>query len=178
MAPELDQHIREKYPLIFSPPCEMSIGDGWFDIIDMLCANIQSHIDNTRKNRHDWLVYNRALTRAIRNDFSTYQRLSVWQQQMFDDDLKDIEPQLKIVPEACPQVVVSQIKEKFGTLRFYHTGGDEYTDGLEAMAEAMTSRTCEECGCPGESRSSQKQRWIRVLCDRHAEEQGYIEDES
>ena len=46
MTPELEQHIREQYPLIFSQPCEMSINDGWFDIIDMLCANIQNRIED------------------------------------------------------------------------------------------------------------------------------------
>jgi hypothetical protein len=45
------------------------------------------------------------------------------------------------------------------------------------MAASMTSRTCEECGSPGTSRSTKKQRWVRVLCEKHAEEQGYIEDE-
>jgi hypothetical protein len=177
MTPELDQHIREKYPKIFQYPCEMSIDDGWFDIIDMLCANIQSHINQTRRNRHDSLLYNRALSRAICGDFSTYSRLTEWHRQQLDEDLDDIEPQLKIVPCACPQVVVSQIKEKFGTLRFYYTGGDEYVDGLEHMAESMSAKICENCGCPGESRSTKKNHYIRVLCDKHAIELGYIEDE-
>ncbi len=177
MTPELDQHIREKYPKIFRYPCEMSIGDGWFDIIDLLCGNIQSHIDHTRRNRYDQLLYNRALSRAIQNDFSTYYRLNKWQQQQIDEDLQDPEPQLRIVPEACPQVIVSQIKEKFGTLRFYYTGGDEFVDGLEHMADSMSAVICENCGCPGKKRVSKRQRWIRVLCDRHAYEYGYMEDE-
>lgn len=176
MTPELDQHIREKHPKIFQYRCEMSIGDGWFDIIDMLCANIQSHINRTRQNRHDVLVYNRALSRAIRGDFSTYEQLNDYQRKKIDEALLDPEPQLKIVPLACPQVVVSQIKEKFGTLRFYYTGGDEYVDGLEHMADSMSAVMCEDCGCPGKSRSS-KGKWIRTLCDKHAYEQGYIEDE-
>lgn len=177
MTPELDQHIREKYPKIFQYRCEMSIGDGWFDIIDLLCGNIQNHIDRSRHNRHDWLLYNRALSRAIRGDFTTYGRLNKWLQQKIDEELDSPEPQLKIVPKACPQVVVSQIKEKFGTLRFYYTGGDEYVSGLEHMADSMSAVMCEDCGCPGKSRSTKKQRWVRVLCNKHAEEQGYIEDE-
>ena len=177
MTPELDQHIREKYPMIFQHPCEMSVGDGWFDIIDLLCANIQNHIDRTRRDRHDQLVYNRALSRAIRNDFTTYGRLNKWLQQKIDEELGYPEPQLNIVPEACPQVVVSQIKEKFGTLRFYYTGGDEYVNGLEHMADSMSAVICEACGCPGKRRSSAPKRWIRTLCDKHAHEQGYIEDE-
>ena len=103
--------------------------------------------------------------------------MTEWHRQQLDEDLDDIEPQLKIVPCACPQVVVSQIKEKFGTLRFYYTGGDEYVDGLEHMAESMSAKICENCGCPGESRSTKKNHYIRVLCDKHAIELGYIEDE-
>jgi len=176
MTPELDQHIREKYPKIFQYRCEMSIGDGWFDIIDLLCSNIQRHINRTRNDRHDALIYNRALSRAIRGDFSTYSKVKSWYQKKIDEALLDPEPQLKTVPLACPQVVVSQIKEKFGTLRFYYTGGDEFVDGLEHMADSMSAVMCEDCGCPGKSRSS-KGKWIRTLCDKHAEEQGYIEDE-
>lgn len=176
MTPELDQHIREKYPKIFSQRCEISIGDGWFDIIDLLCGNIQNHIKRSRQNRHDALVYNRALSRAIRGDFSTYEQLNDYQRKKIDEELDCPEPQLKIVPLACLQVVVSQIKEKFGTLRFYYRGGDEYVDGLEHMADSMSAVMCEDCGCPGKSRSS-KGKWIRTLCVKHAFEQGYIEHE-
>ncbi len=44
------------------------------------------------------------------------------------------------------QVSAVQIKQKFGTLRFYVTGGDEFTQGIISMAEAMSSTTCEDCG--------------------------------
>ena len=159
MTPELDQHIIEKYPLIFSQRCEMSIGDGWFDIIDMLCNNIQHRIDNIAMQRKY----------AIE-----------WNEDVNDPDFewtKFGERKEREVPELVEQVVATQIKEKFGTLRFYYDGGDDYIRGLESMAASMTSRICEECGSPGTSRSTKKQRWVRVLCEKHAEERGYIEDE-
>ena len=65
------------------------------------------------------------------------------------------------------QVVVIQVKEKFGTLRFYYDGGDDHIHGLVRMAEAMSSVTCETCGVPGKQRSG---GWIRTLCDFHEEE--------
>lgn len=71
------------------------------------------------------------------------------------------------IPDPVPQVVVAQIKEKFGGLRFYYDGGDEYISGLVAMAEQWASRTCEECGSPGTHRSG---GWMRTLCDRHEQE--------
>jgi hypothetical protein len=63
------------------------------------------------------------------------------------------------------QVEVNQIKEKFGGLRFYYSGGDDTVDGMVRMAEAWANVTCEECGVPGKRRSG---GWIRTLCDTHA----------
>ena len=157
MSPELDQHIREKYPLIFSQRCEMSIGDGWFDIIDMLCANIQSRIDNIERQR-DYTIE--------------------WNENVNDPDFEwvaYVKREEREVPELPEQVVATQIKEKFGTLRFYYCGGDEYIDGLEAMASSMSAVICEECGSPGKSRSG---GWIRTLCDKHATEKGYHDEDA
>ena len=66
-----------------------------------------------------------------------------------------------------PPVTVVQVKEKFGTLRFYYDGGDEKIDGMVRMAESMSAVTCEECGKPGGSTGGS---WIRTLCDEHREE--------
>ncbi len=65
------------------------------------------------------------------------------------------------------QVVVEQIKEKFGGLRFYYQGGDDYIDGLVSMAESWALRTCETCGNLGSRRSG---GWVRTLCDEHEQE--------
>jgi hypothetical protein len=70
------------------------------------------------------------------------------------------------VPEPVEQVVATQVKEKFGTLRFYYNGGDGVVRGIERMAESMSAVTCETCGAPGKSRSG---GWIQTLCDTHAE---------
>lgn len=68
----------------------------------------------------------------------------------------------------CVQVLdkvrYSQIKEKFGTLRVYTDGTDDEINGMIRMAEAMSGRTCEECGAPGELRPG---GWYRTLCNQH-----------
>ena len=74
-----------------------------------------------------------------------------------------------------PQVTVDQVKEKFGTLRFYYTGGDDYIDGLVSMAESMSGITCEQCGNPG---STLGRGWLTTLCEKHAEEKGIYKDEN
>lgn len=69
--------------------------------------------------------------------------------------------------EGCKQVVVAQIKEKFGGLRFYYDGGDDAIHGMVRMAESWADKHCEECGKPGKSRNT---GWIKTLCDEHAAE--------
>lgn len=69
--------------------------------------------------------------------------------------------------EGCPDVVVAQIKEKFGGLRFYYDGGDAEVSGMVRMAESWAARTCEECGHPGTIRHG---GWLRTLCDTHEAE--------
>lgn len=64
----------------------------------------------------------------------------------------------------CPQVIVQQVKEKFGTLRFYYNGGDEFIHGAVWLAESMTGHLCEECGGLGKPRDG---GWVRTLCDVH-----------
>ena len=66
--------------------------------------------------------------------------------------------------EVVPQVTVDQVKEKFGTLRFYYTGGDDYVRGLVSMAESMSGVTCEVCGNPGETNGG---GWITTRCQTH-----------
>lgn len=65
------------------------------------------------------------------------------------------------------QVVVEQIKEKFGGLRFYYQGGDDNVHGMVRMAEAWADIACEECGGIGKRRGG---GWVRTLCDLHEQE--------
>lgn len=65
----------------------------------------------------------------------------------------------------------AQIKEKFATLRIYDNGGDEFIDGVIAMAENLSSITCEVCGEMG--RIHTNGFWLKTLCQEHAEKLGY-----
>jgi hypothetical protein len=55
-----------------------------------------------------------------------------------------------------------QIKEKFGGLRAYYSGGNDYIRGLVSMAETMSYKICEVCGNKGKPN---KGGWISTLCD-------------
>ena len=64
-------------------------------------------------------------------------------------------------------IEASQVKEKFGTLRFYIDGvPSAHYDAVTAMineAEAESGEICELCGEPGRERGG---GWIRTLCDK------------
>lgn len=188
MSPELDEKLVRKYPKIFknryadmrtTAMCwGLECGDGWYNIIDALCANIQHHIDWKRKDRAQALRYNRALKRAINGDesglikhYSYGGKVSDWSMTQAEEA---IERQLyRKVPDKIYQVVATQVKEKFGTLRFYYDGGDDRIRGMEAMAESMSARTCETCGNPGKLFTH---GWRYTACPNHAREEDLIKD--
>ena len=127
MKKELEDKLFEKYPKIFKqkdlPMSETCMcwgfecGDGWYNILDILCKQIQWHIDKNLK----------------------------------EDEL-----------EGNVQVEATQVKEKFGGLRFYYHGGNDFINGLVWMAEGMSERTCERCGAPGKPGGTS---WVTTLCE-------------
>jgi len=133
MREELDKALCEKYPKIFvqrnwdmskTCMCWGFPGDGWYNILDMLCGAIQDRCDNVKQYKDGEMV------------------------------------------PVCPQVVAVQVKEKFGTLRFYFDGGDDDVHGMVAMAEHMSKLTCEDCGKPGKLITTRG--WVHVACPKHA----------
>ena len=62
MKDELDKRLCEKYPKIFrdrhasmQETCMcwgFAHGDGWYDIVESLCSNIQNHVDWKRRQHH------------------------------------------------------------------------------------------------------------------------------
>lgn len=62
-----------------------------------------------------------------------------------------------------PQVRLTQIKEKFGELRIYYSGGDEHIRELIDTAKSVSKLTCESCGGLGH-RERTRHGWIKTLC--------------
>ncbi len=70
---------------------------------------------------------------------------------------------------------VMQVKEKFGTLRFYCSGTDAI-DRYIRLAERLSALTCEDCGKPGKANDS---GWIRTQCDDCRDKRlSYMKDSS
>lgn len=174
MKQELDKLLCERYPKMMvnrnKPMIETCMcwgfecGDGWFNILDQLMGNIQHHIDWKVKQREDAIKRNEMV-----------QKLKDGDSTLFDEEYKDmidqeykakrkqelINDHLRDVPDLITQVTLDQVKEKFGTLRFYYTGGDDVIDGMVRMAESMTEVTCEKCGNPGKTRGG---GWVYTSC--------------
>lgn len=65
-------------------------------------------------------------------------------------------------PKKPEQVTCVQMKEKFGGLRFYTNGHDNYVEGMINMAEYICDHTCQDCG--SEQDLGTTSGWISVLC--------------
>ena len=59
------------------------------------------------------------------------------------------------------QIVAAQVKSKFGGLRFYYDGGDDFIHGAVDVAENISQKTCEMCGRPGQRVGD---GWIFTMC--------------
>ena len=58
--------------------------------------------------------------------------------------------------------IAMQVKEKFGTLRFYVSGATDAQYDLISFAEYLSGRTCETCGTTKDT--FQTSGWIRTTC--------------
>ena len=57
---------------------------------------------------------------------------------------------------------ISQVKEKFGSLRFYVDGVSEEVYEIVEKCERRSWTICEFCGKPGKTRYG---GWIKTVCD-------------
>ena len=174
MKQELDKLLCEKYPKMMvnrnknmQETCMcwgFDCGDGWFNILDQLMGNIQHHIDWKEKQRKWAIDYNEMATQAKAGNFDLFEETV---KALPNDEYKEkrlaeiVAGDFRPVPQSIPQVTLDQVKEKFGTLRFYYSGGDDYISGMVSLAESMTGVTCESCGNVGERRGG---GWVHTYC--------------
>ena len=165
----LDKQLCEKYPLLFKDRnADMRTtamcwgfdhGDGWFNIVDVLCSYLHSGYDRAKSN-HDYLV-----SRLGKSRFGESNRHVVTQ-----EDVDDAKSRMDKEAELVPTVV--QVKEKFGTLRFYIQAGTDAHYNYISFAEAMSGVTCETCGRPGKRLG---RGWVYTACEEHAHDDDWAE---
>lgn len=169
MNKELQEKLYAKYPKIFADKDKsmqetcmywgIETGDGWYWLIDQLCGSIQSYIDSNSKRTRIKNKYIRRFRDIILNlrVKGKYNWITKKFSYKFFDRF-EIETY-----EAIPQVVASQVKEKYGSLRFYYNGGDSMIHGIVWLAEDMSYDICEVCGST--KNVTQTKGWITSLCE-------------
>jgi hypothetical protein len=82
------------------------------------------------------------------------------------DLIKRLSERLKEISERTgDDIQAEQVKEKYGTLRFYINGGDEEAYKTIDKAERESEHTCELCG-NNAGRLTEQFGWWRVLCQK------------
>jgi hypothetical protein len=169
MRRELDEALCAKYPLVFknrnadmrtTAMCwGLECGDGWYNIIDILCGLLTSDYRNA-KSRYEFIKD------KVGQPKWSGSKDNITQEQIDEAKARLDEETLKVP-------VASQVKEKFGGLRFYvHAATDKHYSYI-SFAESMSYRTCEECGAPGKTYTD---GWHRTMCDIHAAMDGREEE--
>lgn len=169
MRKKLDEALCAKYPMIFKDRHEnmqhtamcwgLECGDGWYNLIDTLCGLLTSDY-RSAKSRYEFIKD------KLGHPKYSGSKDNVTQEQIDEAKAKLDEETLKVP-------VASQVKEKFGGLRFYVQAATSKHYNYISFAESMSYRTCEECGAPGKTYTD---GWHRTMCDIHAAMDGYEEE--
>lgn len=144
---QLFEELAKRWPDLIQKSQQQYLGvdEGWFNIIDILCGAMSYDVQQARYK----------LKYAMENQGGKYAI-----------PISEAEANLAEALDKLP--TIAQIKEKFGSLRFYVYNASEKINNYITFAEAMSSRTCEVCGSPGSRRDN---GWIKTLCDKHHKEQ-------
>lgn len=160
MRADLENKLVLKYPEVFrdvrgdprktAMAWGLEVGDGWYGIIDCLCSQFVSRLRHAQ-GELDYLLGKEG------------QRVSgvLVDRQRIEQQMAKVQEELEKVP------VAEQVKEKFGSLRFYAKTHSSEQRVMIDMATAMSERVCEECGGVGMKYSI---GWMRTLCEEHADQ--------
>jgi hypothetical protein len=175
MKKELDEALCAKYPLIFkdrnadmrtTAMCwGIECGNGWYTIIDTLCGLLTSEYRNA-KSQYEYIKDKLGEPTYGYNADGSASGKIITQEEI--DKRKT-----KMEEEALRVPVASQVKEKFGGLRFYVQAATDKHHQYITFAESMSYRTCESCGAPGKTYTD---GWHTTLCDIHAAMNGKEEE--
>jgi hypothetical protein len=169
MRRELDEALCAKYPLIFkdrnadmrtTAMCwGLECGDGWYNIIDVLCGLLTSDYRQAQ-SRYDFI-----------KDKVGQPKWSGSKDNITQEQIDEAKEKLDEATLRVPVAV--QVKEKFGGLRFYVQAATDKHYSYISFAESMSYRTCEECGAAGKTYTD---GWHMTLCDIHAAMNGKEEE--
>jgi long-subunit acyl-CoA synthetase (AMP-forming) len=90
---------------------------------------------------------------------------------LIDNLCKQLQNDIKFSRGKFSQIVASQVKEKFGGLRFYINSGSNEQYAVIHFAESLSYSVCEICGSL-ENVEQTKGSWISSLCKKCRESKG------
>lgn len=154
-------HTKEQH-LVFDP---MKWSDGKNDILG--CSHVFKMSLYKGRNIHSYMVPKNPIKKFF---LTIYKRVSWKLQSLVSRSfwwLAENTPLHKKTKCYCKGYTpyhpkASQVKEKFGGLRFYMNATSEVMDKMISEAEREASKTCESCGEPGELCSDFG--WYASLC--------------
>lgn len=187
-----EQHLMDKYPELFyseegslTCPCGVWVPQGWENIVDNLCGSIVNYTKHTYRSAFDviskkyyfWEYIVKIIDRSHLCFIKVFPKYNKWEfnkpyfafVQKIRDKASKYRKYRKVYP---PGIKIDQIKEKFGTLRFYFSGGDEQITGMVRFAEYLSDQTCEITGKKGQMCSSAG-GWMKTLSTEEALKIGY-----
>jgi len=162
MNSKFDEKLCKQYPKIFAqrnmPVNQTAMcwgfqcGDGWYALVDSLCFLIQTHID------YEHETFNKLVGWQKKHKILSFIHKVCYPLYTLCDKTRALPKEIK----KCTQVVASTVKEKFGGLRFYVSGGDYVTESYIRFAEFMSNSICENCGTT--DGVEQTEGWIYTMC--------------
>lgn len=196
MTRELDEQLCAKYPKIFvnrygdmktTAMCwGFECSDGWYWLIDRLCSNLQW---NTDHNNKDYVIKNPKLRKLIpqleRLIHKIPGKYNIRKKRQWNPlvifrgfllgKLYDWRKSLEYVyieSNRYPQIVASQVKEKYGGLRFYVEGASREQYAVISFVETLSNYICERCGST--KNIGHTIGWITTLCEDCKDTTNYI----
>lgn len=168
---DFEQKLMNKYPDLFYKkedeslecPCGAWVPEGWETIVDELCGSINNYVKNTHrleskiisKKYYFWRGIGKLLDWGHRRFLKLFPKLNKWE---YNKPFYSFVEKFRQRSYKCvefyyvypPAVKIDQVKEKFGELRFYYSGGDKEVAGMVRFAEYLCNQTCEVSGEKGE----------------------------
>lgn len=174
-----------------SPDCGVYCPAGWQIIVETLCTCIDSHVkhpNSVQIKKWRYAIKNFFYRKIV--DKICYKLCKIFDPYktntkgwMTQEEKKKLDEEFEFEVRVCRKireiqrflrpnwefkkvyprnVTIDQVKEKFGGLRFYYSGGDKDVAGMVYFAECLSYKTCQNCGKEGKC---DNQGWWRTLCN-------------